>query len=204
MWVWLLLRGEIRFRDVRLEGWCELDSGRKILDLRDKLVGRPSPLGPSCHSHALTFRDGAFPGMEEISILHHVLAESTLEIIKGDKYRESTPLHNLWTSLPSRLIDPTLQGESLSNKTESGSLPPPPFFILRLPFLLEVPPVWMMSLKIPCPIMLLHEPRRTLSLLQFKITYVIIRSINIYETPTTGILRDTAGSIPDHHNKEKL
>ena len=95
MWVWLLLRGKIRFRDVYLEGWCELDSRRKILDLRDKLVVRPSPLGPSCHSHALAFRDGAFPGMEEISILHHVLAESTLEIIKGDKYRESTPLQNL-------------------------------------------------------------------------------------------------------------
>ena len=132
------------------------------------------------------FQRWCFPGEDFLCILHHVLAESTLEIIKGDKYRESTPVHNLWTSLPSRLIGPTLQGEALSNKTEPGSLPSPPFFVLSLPFLPEVPPVWMMSLKIPCPIMLLHEPRRTLSLLQFKITYVIIRSINIYETPTVG------------------
>ena len=92
-------------------------------------------LPPPCSG----FQRWCFPGYggDFLCIRHHVLAESTLEMIKGDKYRESTSVN----FLASRLIGPTLKGESLSNKMEQGSLPPPPFFVLSLPFLPEVPPV---------------------------------------------------------------
>lgn len=64
---------------------------------------------------------------------------------------------------PSRLIGPTLQGESLSNETEPGSLLSPPASLLSLPFLAAVPHFWMMSQSF-C-----YMSQEEQDLLQFKI-----------------------------------